>query len=141
VVGDPAARPDDPRAEPRADPRGRPLPPGIELTTAGRDHYLQFVAGTDRSDTFHTQAMVWSQAMITDVLHGGDTRQLTDALGRAGRLDGAIAQAGFDYAWDQTAEQDRRNLDVARREARGNQGTATAVTSSAMIVVQAVMLV
>jgi hypothetical protein len=113
--------------ENRTDVLGRDIGPSFELTADDRDHFLQFVSGTgdDRATEFQTQAQIYGQTTIADALMNGTPEQVTRAMQHAGRLDGAIDQANFDYTADRTSEEDAAAAAAHRAQtldSRANQG-------------------
>jgi len=113
----------------RTDALGRDIGPSFQLTADDRDHFLQFVSGTgdDRAAEFQAQAKIYGQTTVADVLMQDDAtpEQLARAMQNAGRLDGAITQANFDYTADQSAGKDAEAAAASRAEgieARAKQG-------------------
>lgn len=111
----------------RTDSMGHNIGQTFQLTAADRDHYLQFVSGTgeDSAAYFQSQAKTYSRLELTDALQHGDQSNVQMAMERAGRLDGAITQANFDYTLDTTDAEDGQQAAAARAatiDARANQG-------------------
>jgi hypothetical protein len=111
----------------RTDAMGRNVGDTFQLTSQDRDRYLQFVSGTgdDPAARFHSEAKTYSRLELIDALQHGDQSNVQMAMERAGRLDGAITQANFDYTLDTTAAEDAQQAAVDRAatiDGRANQG-------------------
>jgi hypothetical protein len=114
------------------DTLGRQIGPGFELTGRDRDLYLQFISGTGDDDAtdFHTKATAYNQVMLTEAFKHGDPAQVNETLKQAGRLDGAITQADFDYTYDVTDAKDKEAAAAHRAESMRN----TAIKSGISVV-------
>ena len=111
----------------REDAMGRNVGETFQLTAEDRDHYLQFVSGTgdDRAAAFQSHAKSYSQYELADALRHGDQENVQIAMERAGRLDGAISQANFDFTADGASDRDDQAAAAARAaqiDARASQG-------------------
>ncbi|MGQ0774737.1 MAG: putative alpha/beta hydrolase [Pseudonocardiales bacterium] len=111
------------------DALGRPIGPAFELSTRDRDMFLQFVSGTGDDDAadFQAKATAYSQVMLADAFQNGSPAQVNETLKQAGRLDGAITQANFDYTYDTVEGEDQERAAAHRAESLRNKAITTGV--------------
>ncbi|MCE7001607.1 hypothetical protein LWC34_01930 [Kibdelosporangium philippinense] len=115
---------------------GRKVGPGFELTTRDRDLFLQFISGTGDDDAtdFHTKATAYNQVMLTEAFKHGDATKVNQALIEAGRLDGAVTQANFDYTFDVTKEADKEAAAAHRAESMRNTAIKSGISVATTLV-------
>ncbi|MFC0108307.1 putative alpha/beta hydrolase [Kibdelosporangium aridum] len=137
----------DPAGESRyrgdlTDPLGRKIGHGFELSGRDRDLFLQFMSGTGDDDAtdFHTKATAYNQVMLTEAFKHGDPAQVNEALKQAGRLDGAITQANFDYTYDVTDAKDKEAAAAHRAESMRNTAIKTGISVAGTLVAAGVTI-
>lgn len=99
---------------------------GIQLSPADRANFLQFVSGTGEDDAmrFRGASVVYSQDLVAQALQSGDSTVVNLALAAAGRMDGAITAADYEYALDQTGAAYDEAAAAHQAEVRRNAGYA-----------------
>jgi hypothetical protein len=101
---------------------------GIQLTAEDRADFLQFISGTGDGDAmrFRGASVVYSQELVGQALATGDSTVVNRALAGAGRLDGAITAADYEYALDRTGDEHDAAIAAHQAEARRNAGYSLA---------------
>ena len=99
---------------------------GIQLSPEDRAHFLQFVSGTGDADAmrFRGAAVVYAQDLVAQAVRTGDATVVNLALAGAGRLDGAITAADYEFALDRTSDEHDRAAAAHQAEARRTAGYA-----------------
>jgi len=116
---------------------------GIQLSPEDRARFLEFVSGTgDRDATrFHAAAIDYGKGLVVDALKHGTSVDVDSALNAAGRIDGAMTNADYQYALDQTGA--KHDQAVAAAEAAKRRDWAWDLASKVVVTgaVQSVNLV
>jgi hypothetical protein len=101
---------------------------GVQLSPADRANFLQFVSGTGDDDAmrFRGASVVYSQDLVAQALRTGDADVVNLALAAAGRLDGAITAADYEYLLDRTGDEYDEAKAAHDAEVRRNRGYALA---------------
>jgi hypothetical protein len=101
---------------------------GIQLTDGDRANFLQFISGTGDADAmrFRGASVVYAQELVGQSLDTGDSTVVNRALAAAGRLDGAITAADYEYALDQTGDEHDAAVAAHQADVRRNAGFSLA---------------
>lgn len=101
---------------------------GIQLSPEDRANFLQFISGTGDDDAmrFRGASVVYSQDLVAQALDTGDSVVVNNALSAAGRMDGAITAADYEYLLDKTGDEHDVAMAAHEAEVRRNAGYALA---------------
>jgi hypothetical protein len=122
---------------------------GVQLSASDRANFLQFVSGSGLDSDghpdgdamrFRAASVTYSEQLVADALKGGNATTVDSALATAGRMDGAITAADYEYHLDRTGD-DHDEAQAAYEAARDrNWGYALASKVGVTVVSQGINL-
>ncbi len=108
---------------------GRDLGFTLTLSPEDRSQFLQYVASTGDQDAVRLQAaaQVYGANLISEALKTDDPVTVNQAMAWAGRADGTITQANFEWAIDQAENKDDAAMAAYLAETRQNAAINTGI--------------